>query len=156
MFEWLFKKLVKKCEELEEQEEKVEENKLLEVVKLALDGKCISDKQIFEEFVRKTYSAHSSSLFQYDVRCARLGLPPTRMLRISSADDYVVFLNPETEEIYYLECRDSVPYNGTEIEDRDFACVYEFSELLETYINTIHCEDKSLRAIYDSMNSKES
>lgn len=156
MFAWLFDKDKKKFEPINVPEKKPEPVEAPVVEELsplyakALAGKCISERQIFEDFILKTYKAHIKSLCKYPVRCSVLGITTREVLRIGSDGDTVVFLHEETGEFYYLrfrelDLRDS--QGDLVIQDREFSIETNYVEVLEDYLAVIDTEDEILLAV---------
>ncbi len=98
-----------------------------------LNHKNVSEKEVFEDFVRKTYKDNIKSLHQYNVTCSKLKLNDI-CVRIAGAANFVVFYNESDECFYYLETIDTN-------KDRDFVISYNFSTLLENYIDAISTDN---------------
>lgn len=154
MFEWLFGK--KNVEPINVPEKKHEPEEVTVVEELpplyakALAGKCISGRQIFEDFILKTYKAHIKSLPKYPIRCSTLGITTREVIRIGCDEDTAVFLHEETGEFYYLYFREPGVRNelgDLVIQDRDFSIDTYYTVVLEDYLSVIETEDEILLAV---------
>lgn len=128
MFNWFNKKE----EKIDQTVESVNTtHPLMASVEKILNKTNISPKEVFEEFVRKTYRDNLNSLFQYNVKCSRLNLDE-ELLRISYVNNAVCFYHIDGDTFYYVQ-----QYDKNVPEDRDFCIVnsFGFSILLTNYIN---------------------
>ena len=129
MFNWFNKKE----EKIDQTVESVNTtHPLMASVEKILNKTNISPKEVFEEFVRKTYKDNLDSLHQYNVKCSRLNLDE-ELLRISYVNNAVCFYHIDGDTFYYIQPRES------NIDDRDFVivCNNGYEELLENYITSL-------------------
>lgn len=158
MFEWLFGKKNVEPVKVPERKPEFEETPVVEVISplylyaKALAGKCVSERQIFEDFILNTYKAHLKSLHKYPVRCSVLGITTRAVIRIGSDEDTAVFLYEETGEFYYLHFRETDlrdKQGDLIIQDREFSIEINYVEVLEDYLATINTENVTILAVRD-------
>lgn len=133
MFNWFNKKE----EKIDQTVESVNTtHPLMASVEKILNKTNISPKEVFEEFVRKTYKDNLDSLHQYNVKCSRLNLDE-ELLRISYVNNAVCFYHIDGDAFYYIQPRES------NIDDRDFVivCNNGYEQLLEEYITTLDTDE---------------
>lgn len=130
MFKW-FNKKEEKIEQIVELVDTFTHPLMASVEKI-LNKTNISPKEVFEEFVRKTYKDNLNSLYQYHVECSDINLND-ECLRVSFINQTICFYNIVQDKFYYVSVKDTV----TNIRKHIIPGYDWFEHFLEFYIETL-------------------